>query len=154
MSRLARILSLLVLAVFAAPQAHAADMDTHATVLVKLDDAWSKAAASKDPRGVASYYAKDALVYPPDDVLATGQDAAEKIWASYFALPNFSISWQATHASVSRSGELGFTSGTYQDSYTGADGKTVNEKGKYVCVWEKQDGKWKAIHDIWNADAK
>jgi ketosteroid isomerase-like protein len=31
----------------------------------------------------------------------------------------------------------------------------VSEKGKYVCMWKKQkDGTWKAIHDIWNSDAK
>jgi len=155
MLRATRILSLLLFASLFVTKAHADDMDTHATVLVKLDDAWSRTASSKDPRGVSSYYAKDALVYPPDDVLATGQEAAEKVWASYFALPNFSISWKTAHASVSRSGELGYTSGTYQDSYTGTDGKTVNEKGKYVCVWAKQkDGQWKAIHDIWNSDSK
>ena len=35
------------------------------------------------------------------------------------------------------------------------DGKQVSEKGKYVCTWRKQKGgTWKAIHDIWNADAK
>ena len=27
--------------------------------------------------------------------------------------------------------------------------------GKYVCTWKKQKGgTWKAIHDIWNTDAK
>jgi ketosteroid isomerase-like protein len=157
MVRVARFMSLLVLAstFFATPKAHADDMGTHATILVKLDDEWSKLAGAKDERGVASYYAPNALVYPPNDVLATGRDAAEKVWASYFALPAFSISWKTTHASVSRSGEMGYTTGTYQDSYTGSDGKTVNEKGKYVCVWAKQkDGQWKAVQDIWNSDSK
>jgi ketosteroid isomerase-like protein len=156
MRRVARVLPVFVLAALclAIPMAHADDMDTHATVLVKLDDAWSKAAGTKDLNAVASYYAPDALVYPPNDVLATGKDAAQKVWASYFATPGFAISWKTVHASVSRSGEMGYTSGTYEDSYTRTDGKTVNEKGKYVCVWEKKNGQWKAVQDIWNSDSK
>jgi ketosteroid isomerase-like protein len=56
---------------------------------------------------------------------------------------------------VSTSGDLGFTAGTYEDSFKGPDGKLVNEKGKYVCTWRKEkDGTWKAIHDIWNTDSK
>jgi ketosteroid isomerase-like protein len=56
---------------------------------------------------------------------------------------------------VAKSGDLGFTTGTYEDSFKGTDGKMVSEKGKYVCMWKKQkDGTWKAIHDIWNSDAK
>jgi len=44
---------------------------------------------------------------------------------------------------------------TYQDSFKGPEGKTVVENGKYVTVWRKgTDGKWKAIHDIWNSDTK
>ena len=32
-------------------------------------------------------------------------------------------------------------------------GKTVNDTGKYVCVWKKQaDGSWKAEVDTWNSD--
>lgn len=35
------------------------------------------------------------------------------------------------------------------------DGKLVSEKGKYVTAWKKQkDGTWKAIHDMWNSDAR
>ena len=59
------------------------------------------------------------------------------------------------HAEVAKSGELGFTAGTYEDSFMGPDGKRVSEKGKYLCTWRKQkDGTWKATHDMWNTDAK
>jgi len=145
-----------LLAVAAAvTQVRAADMDSRAQALAKLDDEWSKTAATKDAHKTAAFYADDALVYPPNDVLASGRDAAEKVWAAYFAAPDFKISWKTTHAEVSKSGDIGFTAGSYQDSFTGADGKPVNEAGKYVCVWAKQkDGSWKAIHDIWNADTK
>ena len=157
MSRSLRVFLLSLLAVSAAcAPVRAADMDSRAQALVKLDDEWSKTAATKDAHKVASYYAENALAYPPNDVLAGGRDAAEKVWASYFAAaPDFKISWKTTHAEMAKSGDLGYTAGTYEDSYTGADGKMVSEKGKYVCLWAKQkDGSWKAVHDIWNADTK
>jgi len=144
---------LLCAALVAATLAFAGEMDANAKALAKLDDDWSAAAATRDAAKVASFYADDALAYPPNEPVAVGRAAAQKVWAAYFAEPTFRISWKTTHAEVN--GDLGFTSGTYEDSYKGADGKMVQEKGKYLCVWKKQkDGSWKAIHDMWNADTK
>lgn len=132
-----------------------ADPDSDVKALIKLDDEWCKAAATRDAAKVASYYAEDAIAYPPNEPMAKGRAAAQKVWAAYLADASFSISWKTLHAEVARSGELGYTTGTYEDSFKGPDGKKVEEKGKYVCVWKKQkDGSWKAIHDTWNADAK
>ena len=140
---------------FTVVPALAADMDAKAKALAKVDDDWSKAAGTKDAARVASFYAIDAIAYPPNEPMATGRAAAQKIWASYFADPSFSISWKTVHAGVSKSGDLGFTAGTYEASFKGPDGKLVSEKGKYVTTWKKQkDGTWKATHDIWNSDAK
>ena len=144
-----------IVLLFSASYALAADTDAMAKALAHLDDDWSKAAATKDADRVASFYAEDAIAYPPNEPIAIGRPAAKKVWASYFADPTFSISWKTVHAGVSKSGDLGFTAGTYEDSFKGPDGKLVNEKGKYVCTWRKQkDGTWKAIHDIWNSDSK
>jgi len=67
--------------------------------------------------------------------------------------PTYELSWKTTHADVA--GALGYTAGTYEDSFKGPDGKAVVGKGKYVCVWRKQsDGTWKAVHDLWNTDSK
>ena len=140
---------------FSTSFALAADMDANAKALAKLDDDWSNAAATRDADRVASFYAEDAIAYPPNEPVTSGRAAAKKVWASYFADSTFSISWKTVHAEVSKSGDLGFTSGTYEDSFKGPDGKLVSETGKYVCVWKKQkDGTWKAIHDIWNSDSK
>ena len=138
-----------------ASSALAADMDAQAKALAKLDDDWSKAAATKDADRVASFYAEDAIAYPPNEAVALGRPAAKKVWAAYFSDPTFTISWKADHAGVSKSGDLGFTAGAYEDSYRGTDGKVVTEKGKFLCTWKKQkDGTWKAIHDMWNSDSK
>jgi ketosteroid isomerase-like protein len=131
------------------------NMSAKAKVLAKLDDEWSAAAVARDVDRVASFYAEDAIAYPPGEPVAVGKAAAKKVWAAYFADPSFSISWKTLRAEVSKSGELGYTSGTYEASYKGPDGKPVAEKGKYLCTWKLQaDGTWKAVHDMWNTDAR
>lgn len=130
-------------------------MSAKAKMLIKLDDDWSAAAVARDVDRVASFYAEDAIAYPPSEPAAVGRSAAKKVWATYFADPTFLISWKTLHAEVSKSGELGYTSGNYEASYKGSDGKPVAEKGKYLCTWKLQeDGTWKAIHDMWNTDAR
>jgi len=124
-----------------------------AKTLMTLDDEWSAAAAARDVERVASYYAEDAIAYPPNEPAAVGRAAAKKVWAAFFAEPSLAISWRTKHAEVS--GDLGYTSGTYEVTLKGPDGKAGGEKGKYLCVWKKQpNGKWKAVQDMWNADAK
>jgi ketosteroid isomerase-like protein len=137
------------------PVLAADDMDAAAKALAKLDDAWSAAAGQRDIEKVASFYAENTVAYPPNEPVCLGREAAKKVWAAYFADDSFKISWKSTHAEVASSGDMGFTSGPYEASYTGEGGKTVHEKGKFLCVWQKQaDGTWKATHDMWNADAK
>jgi ketosteroid isomerase-like protein len=131
------------------------DTDAASKELTRLDDAWSKAAATRNADTVAAFYAPDAIAYPSNEPAAVGQAAAKQVWARYFADSTFSISWKTVHAGVAKCGDLGFTAGTYEDSFRGPTGKSVTEMGKYVCTWAKQpDGSWKAIHDIWNTDTR
>jgi ketosteroid isomerase-like protein len=121
--------------------------------LIAADHDWSNAAVARNVDGVASYYAENAVVYPPNEPAAVGRAAARKVWAAYFADPSFQISWKTTSAGAEN--RTGWTVGTYQASFKGPDGKSAVEKGKYVTVWQKgADGKWEAIHDIWNSNAK
>jgi ketosteroid isomerase-like protein len=132
-----------------------ADTAALAAALTQLDDDWSKAAATRNAESVGAFYAADAIAYPPDMPVAIGHDAATKVWADGFADSSYRISWKTDHAGASESGELGFTTGNFDESYRAPDGKVIARKGKYVCVWRKQpDGTWKAIHDTWNYDAK
>lgn len=131
----------------------APDNQSAAKALVALDTEWSKAAVAKDTDRVVSFYAEDAVAYPPNEPISVGRAAARQVWGRYFSEPTFQISRKTTASGAEKS--LGWTSGTYEDSYKGPDGKVVLEKGKYVCIWRKgADGKWKAIRDIWNSDGK
>ncbi len=139
---------------FPATRSLAAEMSAEAKALVKLDDEWSASAGKRDLDLLVSFYAEDAMAYPPGEKVAVGRTAARAVWSG-IADPNYSLAWKANNAGVSASGELGFTAGSFVENIKGSDGKTTTATGKFLCVWKKQkDGKWKAIHDIWNYDAK
>ena len=77
------------------------------------DDAWSKAAASKDLEKTVAYYSNDAIVLPPNAPIATTKDAIKKLWGDLLASPGLVISWKANKVEVAKSGDLGFVSGTH-----------------------------------------
>src|SRR4029077_6394660 len=122
-------------------------------LLRDLDAQWAKAAAAKDVEQTIGYYSDDAIVLPPN---ATGQATKEEIrnvWKNMFPSPSLVISWQPTRVQVAKSGEMAWVSGTYELTMNDASGKPINDRGKYLEVWEKQsDENWKCRADMWNSD--
>jgi ketosteroid isomerase-like protein len=118
-----------------------------------LDAQWCKAAQSKDLDKTVSYYSKDAIVLPPNAVSATTPEAVRDVWKDLLANPGLVISWKTTKVEVAKSGDMAYSSGTYELTMNDASGKPVNDRGKYLEVWEKQaNGKWKCGADTWNSD--
>ena len=140
----------LVLGLVAAAVCFAGDLKIE-QALRDLNEQWSKAAAAKDLDKTVSYYADGATVMPPNGPSATTKDAIRSAWKDM--LTDASISWKTTKVEVAQSGDLGYTSGTYEVSLNDPTGKPVNDHGKYLEVWKKQaDGSWKCVMDIWNSD--
>ena len=50
---------------------------------------------------------------------------------------------------VGVSGDQAYEWGTF--AVTDKSGATV-DKGKYLTVYKKEDGKWLIVHDTWNSD--
>ena len=122
-------------------------------ILRDLDAQWSKAAAAKDLEQTVAYYSDDAIVLPPNARSAATKEAIRKGWQDLLASPDLVISWKTTKVEVAKSGDLACLSGTYELTMNDPSGKPINDRGKYVEVWEKQpDGKWKCGTDIWNSD--
>jgi hypothetical protein len=77
---------------FVSQKVTAAEMGKEAQELAKLDDQWSAAAGTRDAAKVAAYYSDDAMVYPPNDVVAVGREKAQEAWAAMLADPSLKIS--------------------------------------------------------------
>ena len=124
------------------------------TKAIKDDEvAWNKDWAAKDADKIASHYADDAMLLIPDVPIQKTKDGIKNTLKQVLADPNWSISFENDKIDVSRSGDLAYVQGHY--TLTATDEKTkkkVTEKGKYVTVYKKQDGSWKAVQDINNED--
>ncbi len=119
--------------------------------ILQLDAEWSSAAQARDFERVISFWADDAIVFPPGSPPVVGKAAIREFVEKSFQTPGFDISWKTTTVAVSRSGDIAYTTGTNRVSFRGPDGKQVTVEGKAVAVWRREkEGAWKCVIDIWN----
>ncbi len=131
----------------------AADTKAIEQALRDLDAQWSAAAGTKDLEKTIAFYSGDAIVLPTNAPAATTKEAIRNTWKDLLASPGLAISWKTTKVEVAKSGDIAYTTGTYELTMNDASGKPAPDHGKYVEVWKKQaDGKWKVAADIWNSD--
>jgi uncharacterized protein (TIGR02246 family) len=130
----------------APPDTHDADVKA----ISDLEAQWNKDYAAKDGDKIASYYADDAVLIVPGTAAIQGKEAIRDSMKGMLADPVFSLKFQPTKVDVAKSGDLGYTWGTYQLTVTDpATKKPVNDHGSYVTTYRKQsDGSWKAAADI------
>ena len=110
-----------------------------------------EAAKAKDVERVLSFYADEALGFPPNAALISGKEEMGAFWSELVENPN--LNWQTTKVEVSRSSDLAYSFGTYGLTMSSAEGEPLDDHGKWVVVWKKQpDGTWAHIIDIFNSD--
>lgn len=113
--------------------------------------AWFTNYNAGDADGVAALYAEDGVILAPGAPAVVGRAAIRDYLASDIAktkaagitLKNDDV----TDAGVA--GDMGWITGTF--SATDASGAMV-DKGKYVTIFRRADGKWPIIRDTWNSD--
>jgi len=122
-------------------------------ILRDLDAQWSKAAAAKDLEQTVAFYSDDAIVLPPNATRAATKETVRNVWKDVLAAPGLVISWKPSKVKLGHNGAMAWVSGTYELIMNDASGKPINDRGKYLEVWEKQaDGNWKCAADMWNSD--
>jgi len=127
------------------------DVTASRTALQAADTEWSNAAGNVD--SFMTFLAADGSIMPPNEPAATGTDAVRTWATNMMAMPGFHVAWQSTAADVAQSGELGYTTGTYELQMQGPNGAPMNDHGKYLSVWKKDaGGAWKVAYDTFNSD--
>jgi uncharacterized protein (TIGR02246 family) len=131
-------------------EGNAAAASTDAAAAVKAVEGEMLAAfQAKDAAKLTSHYAPNAMLAIPGRTVQ-GTAAITKANADDLADPAFSLTFVNGTTDVASSGDLAYTSGTFNVSYTDPKTKAVvKQNGTYVTVFRKQaDGSWKAVADI------
>jgi ketosteroid isomerase-like protein len=95
------------------------------------------------------YLASDAVQLPAQADPIMGRDS---IYSRMKASSGkYILQWEPKKAEVSKSGDMGYTWGTYSITSEDEKGLKRTSYGKYLNVWKKQnDGLWKVLIDIGN----
>jgi ketosteroid isomerase-like protein len=131
----------------------ATDLKSDEAAIRQADAEWVEAAKTRKVDAWLAFYTDDAVVLPPNDVVAMGRESARKSVAELLALPGLSITWKPTKVIVARSGDIAYLIGAYSLNFKDAGGKPLTDQGKLLEIWEKQsDGTWKCSADTWNSN--
>jgi uncharacterized protein (TIGR02246 family) len=112
---------------------------------------WLELIKSKDAAAISQMYTEDGAFMPANAPIGKGRAAIEQNWAGMMSTPGFDLSFAPDQIIVSASGDMALDRGTYR-LVVAPDGKEQIDTGKYVVVWRKVDGEWKAAADIINSD--
>jgi len=129
------------------PDTTAADTET----IKGINPIWFNSYNSGDVNSIVALYSEDAILSPPGAPPARGHsEIREFLTKDIETSKTAGVTLNgnpATDAGVSDN--LGWEWGTFTvKDKSGAD----VDQGKYVTVYQKKDGKWLIIRDIWNSD--
>jgi uncharacterized protein (TIGR02246 family) len=116
-------------------------------------DHWLQLVKAKDAAGIAALYTEDGAVMPPNAPIGKGRTAIQQAWASIMQTPGFDLTFVPEQIDVSSSGDMALDRGTYKLAVA-PNGAAQTDTGKYVVVWRKIGGEWKAAADIFNSDMR
>lgn len=124
-----------VLAIAISIGAYAQKADGTTKSLLNAEKSFAEAVAKNGANETfVKYAAADGLVFRPNPVNAK---------TFYTTAPDTkNLTWSADFARVARSGDLGFTSGSYTES---GEQKSY---GHYLSIWRANDDKWEFILDL------
>ena len=117
------------------------------SILMEADRQFAADVAQGGSDAWASWFAADGAMVQPNVGEIRGQQSI-KAFVGYLDDPNVDLTWEPSRADISRSGDLGWTTGTYTFRST-AGGVQSQGRGVYVSIWRLQDdGRWKVIRTM------
>ena len=116
-----------------------------------LEQQWLEAVEERNLDAIVDLFAEDGRIMPPNAEVAMGLDSVRKAWGGILELPELDFSFAPTSVKVAESGDIAYVIGTYQLMF-GSEDERVQDTGKYVDVWEKVDGDWKVMVEMYSSN--
>lgn len=123
------------------------DMEAVKSEIAAMENAYAVAENASDVDGILAYYADDAHSMVNNGPTAKGIDAIRAHTEEEMDDNGNTIAFAVTD--VWAFGNYAVETGT--STTTNASGEVINT-GKYMSLFEKRDGKYLCIRDIWNSD--
>ena len=120
------------------------DLSKAKSVIENMDAKFSDAVRKGDSATMASEYADDAMVFPPNSEVVK-KEGIESFWGGLLRMgvKDFKL----TTDDVTGNADMLAETGRYE--VLGVGNKSL-DKGKYVVTWRNYNGNWKIFRDIWN----
>ena len=115
-----------------------------------VEVSWADAINTKNITTMMALYADDAVIMSNDAPTLIGKVAIQKQMEEQFASPKTSPTFVFETNKVFSEGNLVVETG--KSTITSADGKVLT--GKYMILFEKRDGKYVCLREIYNNDQK
>ncbi len=149
--RFAYVIGGLATLAFGTPALAAGDAAADEAAIRSLNQTWIKSYNAGDAKTIIGLYAENAVLMAPGAPAASGSAAIRDYFVRDVAEVKkaglvFSVLGKTE---VGVSGDLAWESGAYLAKDKA--GATV-DKGKFLSVSRKKDGKWFMFRDIWNSD--
>ena len=123
------------------------NLESARTALLAIDREFSSSSATTGPtKAFQAYSASNVRLFRNNHYPLLGGDAIRQLLST---IPSSQLTWQPLAADISRSGDLGYTHGTYVLKNTSEDEKII-ERGNYLRIWKREKGDWKVIVDVAN----
>lgn len=112
---------------------------------------WSAAVEKKDLDAIMSFYAPAATAAWPDAPAAHGPEAIRAAWVELLKTPGLVLRFTPERIDVANAGDLAVDFGRVESEFDGPEGR-VQDVAKYLLMWQKVDGQWKALYDSFNSN--
>jgi ketosteroid isomerase-like protein len=120
------------------------------TAVRQMTQEWALACNNRQLDDLLTFYAPDALVLRPNVPAVRGAAAIREFFFAALDSGLGDIEMEALR--VELLGDLAYEAGRCKMLVPFAVGKRREERGKYVVVYAKQGGEWKAVVDCWSSD--
>lgn len=112
---------------------------------------WNGFIAARNDSAIAALYADNAVLMPPNQPRLATNDGIRGYFAGMWVI-NPTMKLTTDRVVASDAGDVAVEEGSFALQYAGADGKPIDDTGKYIVIWKRTDAGWKVVRDIFNTD--
>jgi ketosteroid isomerase-like protein len=110
-------------------------------------DGWLGSFNGGDVDGLVLMYSADAQLLPPDEPIIAGAESIQKFWKEYN--PG-QVRIEVGEADTEKLGDFWLREGSYKAQFPDEGEPRV---GKFIELWEKENGNWLLYRQMWNRNA-